>query len=143
MPVCFLISVDSASILLDCFLKMLECFLISIYHVFISVDSANKRAFCFLKTLECFLIFIFSAFSCFGLKFFPWDCLLPYPIDTSLLTWYTSPQKGVGNANCDRIRRTTPLTIQNSKFFAPRHVGAASCREVKRVSGFYLNPDKN
>jgi hypothetical protein len=60
---CFLISVDHAFILVFsaskkayCFLKMLECFLISVDHAFILVFSASKKAYCFLKMLECFLI---------------------------------------------------------------------------------------
>ncbi len=55
-PVCFLISVDSASKKAYCFLKLLDCFLISVDHALISVDSASKKAYCFLKLLECLLI---------------------------------------------------------------------------------------
>ncbi len=51
---CFLISVDSSSKKVNCFLKMLECFLIS-------VDSASKKAYCFLKMLDCLLISVDSA----------------------------------------------------------------------------------
>ena len=73
---CFLISVDSASKKAYCLLKMLDCFLISVDRVLISVESASKKAYCFLISVDRIFILVFS--QAFRFMAFSNPCLLFY-----------------------------------------------------------------